>query len=218
MWMFDPQRRRWIHYRTSNRRAKLRGMGATLVYLPDLKKTLWYVAAQNVSPAAYEMWLFDAVDDAWTELKPNGGKSIATLAAKEGAAPMSEVQTAYSPRHKKVVAVLKHDAFVYDVAANRWEKVATNPRIYAHDAKSVFAYDDHADVFLLAFPPDGRGKKLQLAAFSLKTNRWELITPKGPGVPETKYGSYMGYYDPQQNVFVVQGRYSDRMWVYRYAK
>lgn len=220
MWMFDPAAKKWIHYRTENPRtprAALRGMGATMHYIPDLGKSIWYVAAQNVSPAAYEMWTYDAAADEWAELKPNGGKSIGELAGRLGVAPMSEQQSAYSPRDRKLVAVLKHDTFVYDIAANEWSKVNTDERIYGHDAHSVFVYDDAADVFLLAFPPDGRGKTMKLAAFSLKTNKWDLLDPRGPTIPETKYGSYMGYYDPQHNAFVVQGRYSDRMWVYRHA-
>jgi hypothetical protein len=218
LWMFDPAKRRWIHYRTARPRAKLRGMGATMAWLPDLGKSVWYVAAQNVSPGAFEMWLFDAAADEWTELKPNEAKPIGTLATKDGVAPMSEQQTAYSPKHKKLVAVLKHDTFVYDVAASQWCKAATDSRIYAHDARSVFGYDKMSDTFLLAFLPGGRGKKLKLASFSLATNRWDLIEPAGPGVPEIKYGGYMGYYDPRHNVFVVQGRYSDRIWVYRHRK
>jgi hypothetical protein len=216
MWMFDPVAKRWLHYRSSNKLAELRGMGATMTYLPDLGTSVWYVAAQNVSPPAFEMWLFDAVADQWTELKPNGGKSISTLATKEHVAPMAEQQTAYSPKHRKLVAVLGHETFVYDVPADEWSKVNTDERIYGHDAHSVFAYDSRADVFLLAYAPDGRGKELQLAAFSLATNRWELIEPNRP--PAIQYGGYTGYYDPRHNTFVVQGRYSNRVWVYRHAQ
>lgn len=218
MWMFDPRKRTWMHYRTSKQHARLRGMGATMAYLPGVGKSIWYVAAQNVSPHAYEMWLFDSIADEWTELKPNGGKSIAALATKEKVAPLAEQQTAYSAKHKKLVAVRGHDTFVYDVPANQWSKVVTDERIHGHDAHSVFAYDTHADVFLLAFPPDGRGKELRLATFSLAANRWEMIEPVGPGIPVIKYGGYAGYFDPRHNVFVVQGRYSERVWVYRHGR
>ena len=216
MWMFDAQNRCWIHYRTSQKRADLRGMGATMTYLPDLGKSIWYVAAQNVSPAAYEIWIFDAAEDTWTELKPNGGNAISTLAGKEGIAPRAEQQTAYSPKHRKLVAVLGPDTFVYDVAANEWSKPVTDKRIYGHDAHSVFAYDAHSDSFLLAFAPDGRGKELRLAAYSLITNTWQLIEPRGPKIPTIKYGGYTGYFDPGHNVLVIQGRYSNRLWVYRH--
>ena len=118
----------------------------------------------------------------------------------------------------KLVAVLGHDTFVYDVPVDQWSKVVTDERVYGHDAHSVFAYDRHADVFLLAFPPDGRGKELRLAAFSVTTNRWKTIEPVGPKIPAIKYGGYTGYFDPRYNALVVQGRYSERVWVYRHGR
>lgn len=215
MWTFDPAVRRWSHYRTSGKHAELRGMGATMTYLPDLRRSLWYVAAQNVSPAAYEMWTFDAVADEWTELRPNGGKTIGELAGKLGVAPMAEQQTTYSPKHRKLVAVKGPDTFVYDVSANTWTKATTDDRIYGHDARSVFGYDDRTERFMLAFPPEGRGKRLRLASYSLDDNAWTLLTPDGPEVPEPKYGGHMGYLDPRFGVLVIQARYTDRLWVYR---
>ncbi len=210
MWMFDPMAKQWIHYRTKAGHAPLRGMGATMAFIPELGKTIWYVAAQNVSPGAFEMWTFDATADAWSELKPNGGKGISALATKEKIAPDSELQSAYSPRHGKLVAVLKHDTFTYDIQANEWAKVNTDERIDAHDARTVFAYDEAADVFLLA-DPKGR---TSLAAFSLKTNQWEIITPDGPPMPKRQYMDYRGYYDPAHNVFVLDGS-EGYVWVYR---
>ncbi|MEX2213052.1 MAG: hypothetical protein WD768_02925, partial [Phycisphaeraceae bacterium] len=217
MWIFDPAAKKWEQYKTAKPHAQLRGMGATMSYLPDEGKSIWYVAAQNVSPSAFEMWTFDAKADAWAELKP-GGKPIGTLATKDKVAPMSETQSAYSAKHKKMVAVLLHDTFVYDVVKNEWMKAVTDERIYAHDAQSVFIYDSYADVFLLAFPPGGRGKELKLASFSLTDNRWQMIEPSGAGVPKVQFGMYMGYYDPEHNVTVIQGRGIDRMWVYRHRK
>jgi hypothetical protein len=37
-------------------------------------------------------------------------------------------------------------------------------------------------------------------------------------IPEIKYGGYMGFYDPQHNVLAIQGRYSNRVWVYRHKE
>jgi hypothetical protein len=216
MWMFDPAARKWTDHKTAQECPKFRGMGATLCWLSDRRQMLWYVAAQNVTPPAYEMWLFDVTSDEWLELKPNGGKSIGQLATVDKAAPLSELQTAYSPRHGKLVAVLKNDTFVYDLKMNEWTKAVTDERIRAHDATSVFAYDSATDTFLLAFPAEGRGKQLSLAAFSLDTNRWQIVQPDGPEIPATQYGSYMGYFDERHEVFVVQGRNRDHMWAYRH--
>lgn len=131
MWMFDVRQTKWQQYRTDGPHAALEGMGATMHYIPELKQSIWYVAAQNVSPAAYEMWLFDAVHDRWTELTPNGGKSIDTLATKDQVAPMSEQQVAYSAKHRKLVAVLEQDTFVYDIDKNEWSKTAHDERLDA---------------------------------------------------------------------------------------
>jgi len=215
MWTFDPKTKRWNHYRTDKPRAALRGMGASMTYLPDFKRTLWYVSAQNVSPGAFEMWQYDSKADVWAELKPNGGQSIASLSLEQKIAPTSEQQMAYSPKHGKLVAVKGYDTFVYDVVANAWSKANTDERIWGHDARSVFAYDSKSDRFLLAFPPHGKGKDLKLAAFSIDTNKWELIEPEG-GLPISgRYGGHFGYYDPEFDVFVVQARGRKQAWVYR---
>jgi len=220
MWMFDPKAKRWIHYKTKELdtpRAALRGMGATMQYIPDLGKSIWYVAAQNVSPPAFEMWTYDAVEDSWQELRPNGGKSIGELAGKLDSAPKAEQQVAYSPKDRKLVAVLKHDTYVYDIATNAWSKVATDKRIFGHDANSVFGYDPHADAFILAFKSRRNAINPSLATFSLKTMKWTLLEPNGPAIPHSKNG-YAGYFDPRFNVFVLQGRKVSQVWVYRHSK
>lgn len=214
MWMFDADDRRWIEYRTSQPAPQFRGMGATMHYLPDLKKSIYYVAATNVVPQAFEMWMFDAGADKWEELLPNGGKDVDDLALREKVAPMSEQQVAYSPRHRKLVAVIKHDTFVYDVAKNEWSKVATDERIFGHDARSTFVYDEVGDVFLLSNPREENA----LAAFSLEDNRWEILQPDGSAVPKKAYGAYKGFYHPVHNVFVLHCENRGTNWVYRYRR
>ena len=113
-------------------------------------------------------------------------------------------------RHGKLVAVLEHDTFTYDIKANEWARVNTDERIDAHDSRTVFAYDEASDVFLLADPKG----KTPLAAFSLKTNQWEIITPDGPPMPKRQYMNYRGYYDAAHNAFVLDGS-EGYVWVYR---
>lgn len=212
LWMFDPENKKWIHDKSERPRPELRGMGATMEFIPELRKSIYYVAAQNVSPADYGMWTFDAAAARWEELKPNGGKSISTLATKDRVAPLAEQQTAYSKKHRKLVAVIDHDTFAYDVAKNEWSHLCADDRIDAHDSRTVFAYDSHADVFLLADP---RGKKL--AAFSLKTNKWEIVKPEGAAQPGGEYGHYRGYYDPVYNALVIDAG-PKKVWAYRQKK
>ncbi len=215
MWSFDPKENTWQHYRTEQEHPRFEGMGATLCYIPELGKSLYYVAAQNVSPHDFEMWSYDAKADFWEELRPNGGKSISELVNDLKVAPGSELQSAYSAKHGKLVSVLGPDTYAYDIAQNEWAKVCHEERINAHDATTVFAYDSNADVFLLADP---KSETAPLAAFSLVTKKWEVIEPAGETYPKAQYGNPRGYYDPEHNVFVIHNGDTRNFWVYRHAK
>ncbi len=212
MWTFDPAKKQWKQYASTDKLARLRGMGASMCYIPDWKKIVFYVSAQNVTPSAMEMKTYDAVNDKWAVLRPNGGKSVWDLSLKMKVSPKSEAQTAYSSRHKKMVAVLGADAFAYDIVGNEWSKVSTDKRIRAHDAKTIFAYDSVGDVFVLAGPR----QKVKFAILDLKTGKWEIPAPEGPAVPRARWSEGKGYYDPVHNVFVLHN--SKGLWVYRHKK
>ncbi len=212
-WMFDPKAKMWRQQKSKGEKPRLAGMGATLHYIPELKKSIYYVAATNVSPGDYGMWTYDAVENQWARLKPNNGEKISTLVHRMDQAPLAEQQVAYSSKHGKLVAVHKTKTFVYDVKKNEWSKVAEDERIYGHDARSVFAYDESADAFLLIYP---RGRT-PLASFSLATNKWTVLKPAGTPVPTRRYRNYMGYYDPIHQVTVLADG-TDRVWVYRHQK
>jgi len=215
MWTFDPKKKTWQHYRTEPKHPRFEGMGASLCYIPELGKSLYYVAAQNVSPHDFEMWSYDAKADHWEELRPNGGKSISKLVNDLKVAPGSELQSAYSAKHGKLVGVLGADTYAYDIGKNEWAKVCHDERINAHDATTSFAYDSNADVFLLAAP---KSKTAPLAAFSLVTGKWEVIEPAGDTYPNAQYGNPRGYYDPEHNVFLIHNGDTRNFWVYRHAR
>jgi hypothetical protein len=197
----------------------MRGMGGSLVYLPDREKTIWYCAAQNVTPNDFEMWQYDSAKNEWTDLKPNGGTSLRHLVHKEGRAPAprGELQMAYSPKHEKIVCVSGSGTWIYDVAKNEWAKAVEDKENKAHDAVTVFAYDSVNDVFLLLNAPDRWKPERVLRAYSIDTNRWETITPKGPMVTRPKYCGNAGYFDPAHNVLVIYNS-TNRIWVYRHKR
>jgi hypothetical protein len=191
-----------------------------MCYIPETKRVIYYVAAQNVSPHAYGMWSWDVVSNEWMELKPNGGKSIDALVLRDKVAPTEEQQTAYSPKHKTMVAVIGTSTFGYHVLKDEWSRLNDAIPMECHDAKTMFAYDSVSDVFLLT---DGN-KEGRVAVFSLATNKWELVTPSGDGCPPSDYGAGKywaqpkGYFDPRLNVLVVHGGMTDRVWVYRHGR
>ena len=218
LYMFDLKARRWFRQLGPDPRPYLRGMGGALTYIPDWKKTIWYCAAQNVSPDDFAMWTYDARANRWEKLKPNGGRSIRALVHTDKVAPGSEVQMAYSPKHHKLVAVQGHATFVYDLLKNEWSRACVDKRNYAHDAVTIFDYDGTGDVFILINSPDGHyGRKREVRAFSLQTRCWQTLPVNGPNIDARRYHRMTGYYDPAFNVFVV---YDDdlRTWVYRYKR
>jgi hypothetical protein len=207
LWSFDPGTKKWARWTGDGAHPRMRGMGGSFTYIPDLKKTIWYVAAFNVSPPDCQMWIYDAAADKWEDLKPK-----CDWGRKES--PGSEVQMAYSPKHRKLVAVGGKDTFVYDLATNAWNKAASEEGQYASDCRTVFAYDSAADVFLLYNAPKGEWDKARdLRAFDLKTGKWEKLAPQGAAVPED---CRKGYYDPEHNVLVIAGQ--GPVWVYRYKQ
>lgn len=210
-WMFDTVTKKWIHYRTKQKPPRIDGMGASMTYIPEWGKCLFYVAAENVSPPNFLTASFDVEADKWQELQPNGG-NLRAIAGKT--APMAEAQHAYSARHKKIVAVDKKATYVYDIDKNHWSKLNDAVPIVAgdaNDAQTVFGYDSVSDVWLLCDPGSKR-----IAAFSLTENKWELLQTKGAPIIKPQWGNGFGYFDPKFNVFVLAG---DReMCVYRYKK
>ena len=218
LYMFPPAEGRWHRQLGPDPRPYLRGMGGSLVYIPDWKKTVWYCAAQNVSPNDFAMWTYDAVANTWKDLKPNGGKSIRNLVHREKVAPTGEVQMAYSTKDRKIVAVSKHGTWVYDLAKNEWSHAVTDERNQAHDAVTIFDYDSVADAFILINSPEGHwGTPREVRSFRLQTGKWETLTVTGPGIDKRPYRRQTGYYDPTHNVFVVYSS-DPRVWVFRHRR
>ncbi|MCG3179397.1 MAG: hypothetical protein BIFFINMI_01732 [Phycisphaerae bacterium] len=212
LYCFDPVARQWQRQLGDDPRPYLRGMGGSLTYIPDWKKTLWYCAAQNVSPNDFAMWTYDAAANAWAELKPNGGKSIRDLWGAK-LVPGSECQMAYSPRHRKLVAVLEKETFVYDVATNAWSHATTVDDQYAHDAVTIFAYDSAADLFLLVNATKGHwGDARDLRGFDVAAGQWRKLPTEGKLTFDKRpYARQTGYYDPDHDVLIVYDGQSVRV-------
>lgn len=212
MYMYDPAKKRWMRQQGEGPFPLMRGMGATLHYIPDIDATIFY-CCHGGTPGGYTegMWSYDANTNRWKELIP-GGK-VRHMVHTLKIAPADEIQVAYSTRSKKLAAVNKNATFIYDIAENEWSRGKDN-EAFAHDATSVFVYDSNADVFLLL----GRKGKSQWAhspfsmyAYSLSTDSWEKVElpllddSKGPEWRKFTDG-YTGYYDPEHNVFVLYGK------------
>ncbi|PCJ56563.1 MAG: hypothetical protein COA79_18565 [Planctomycetota bacterium] len=127
---------------------------------------------------------------------------------------------AYSPKHKKIVAVQDTTTWIYDITKEVWKKACTDEKNHAHDSFSVFDYDSKNDVFLLLGRTEG-GRKgaaspFVLRAYNITENKWKTLTVGGSGLPSSK--GKMGYYDPVFDAFVLYAENKNRVWLYRYGQ
>lgn len=219
MWAFDAAAGKWRCYDKPENGAcpDFRGMGQSLVYLPDRRAFIWYVAAANVSPHSFQMWNFDPAGDRWTRLAPNDGASISELVNKRKVAPPGEQVIRYSPKQKKLYAFQGPTVYSYDVTANVWAVVGSDARIDAHDAHTAIAYDSVNDVFIYS-RKEVRDAQIRLGIFSPETNAWEVPVVSGAPLPSPKWGKLKAYFDPVHNVYVVAAGGPTPAWVYRYRK
>lgn len=219
MWEFDPAAGKWNCYRrpATGPCPDFRGMGQSLEYVPDQRKFLWYVAASNVSPHSYQMWSFDPAGDAWTELHPNGGKSVRELVHRLKLAPDGEQVIRYSTNRKKLYAFKGPDVFTYDVARDEWAKVCTDTRIDAHDADVMIAWDSINDVFIHT-RKTVKGSLVRLAVFDPAKDAWEVPEIKGAPLPDPQYARLKGYFHPVHNVYVIAPAGGTPTWVYRWKR
>jgi len=228
MYAYDSAEGRWMRQMGAGPFPNMRGMGGSLHYIPDIDKTIWYCNVYNTVGGRDGMWTYDAKTNKWSQLLSKG--QIAGQ-VKSGAAPGEELQMAYSSKHKKLVSVQGRRTFTYDVKANRWSKAAACPG-YASDSQSVFDYDSGADVFIFVYK-DAPGKRgysdepWRLAAYDLKTDKWEVVKIKGQNLPQDPKRvpgrnwvgrAFAGYYDPGHNVFVLYVGNQAMTWVYRHKK
>jgi hypothetical protein len=208
-WSFSPSDGRWSAYDPTDETPRLAGMGASLTYIPDECRLIYYVAASNVSPGNFRMAWWDRADDSWSEIRPVNG-SVWDLAAS-GTAPGSEAQMVYVPRRRTLYAALGPDLFAYSLDDNEWSLFATDTRINAHDAHSVFGYDAEHDALLYLRGDAGP----VLAAFPFERGEWEILDT-APWQPP-RWGAGFGYFDPLHGVLVIARDSAGRAWVYRYA-
>lgn len=205
LWMFDPDVGHWVRQTGGTVLPKLSGNGDFLQYIPDLGMSVRFVARWNDDEG---MWAYDRVANQWTRLHTNNRDHFYHWAQAQH--PKPEQQVAYSPKHKKLVAVRGTSTHIFDLRTNAWTKVQEDPDIFAHDKRTVFAYDTINDVFLLAYPDPQNG---YLKAYSIETNQWTNLTPKGAGLPR---GKAAGYFDERDGVFVLYLS-SGATWIYRYG-
>lgn len=209
MWVFDFQQNRWLRAHHEGEYVATQGGGSFMKYIPDLKKSVYY-QSHGRDP---KMMFYDSVANRWTPVHPNGSRPLGRLIHQDGHAPLQEQQVAYSPRHRKLVAVIGQATHVYDIDANAWSRIPGERSLEAHDARTIFVYDGNSDAFLLLRSGREPGEGA-LNAMTLTDGKWRKINPTGP-LPHARWSPGQGFYHPGHNVLVCH--LPGRVWVYRHA-
>ncbi len=202
LWAFYPYEKKWRRVITGKPFPGAM-QGGSMEHVPELGGSVWYGNQWNWSG----MWVYQYRTNSWKDLKPNG------ISRPYGnkAFPSSEPVTCYDSENKAIVAQRSRTTYHYDVAANKWGVALSKPKESSEvpdglDHKSILAYDSAGKVCVLL-----TGK--QLWTYKTAEKKWTKVTPKGPGPVG---GRFMGYYDPERNVFVVNA--GSKTWVYRHKK
>ncbi len=212
MLYFDLETSTWFPYRdqvgappvTSNSALSMVAIGGTeFVY-----------AQSHWRDGVTGMFRWDSDTGVWTNMRPNDGANLQTLAA-EGAFPQLDGLGEYSPDDNAILNVGQGDfvsreptARLYRFDTNEWS--ATNPPgVQVSDASGMLVYASAKGRFVLLKPSQ---RQSSLFEFDVATETWEEIRFTGP---ELQTSAAFGYYDPRFDVVVLQQRSGRRVWVYR---
>lgn len=212
MYWYSPVSNRWFRQIGEPPFPRMRMMGGSLVYLPDQDRVIWYACDR-----AEGMWAYDGTANRW-ECLLDGEENFKLVQQK--LAPYGEIQAAYSVKHKKMVVVERDMTFQFDFATKQWKRGADIPS-WAHDNRGVFAYDSHADAWLLYSAKmkekdDKTDPPWTICAYDITTDTWEVVDVLGDAVPQKVAPA--GFYDERSNAFVIYCGRNAETYVYRHKK
>jgi hypothetical protein len=203
LWSFDPARKQWELLKSTPPHPGY-AIGTWLEYVPDLGGSLFQ-----------GRWLFLSSDNSWKQLAPKGdSQDFPTIEAVLAYDPANHVLVAHKGT-PEIYRDRKGDptkrTWQYDVRANSWKLTRESKEgPNGHDAWTPFGYDPVGQVVLVCDLLD-QGK---FWAYSVRDNQWTLLKPRGAELP--KLERVCGYFDPAQNVFVINS--SRTTVVYRYKR
>ena len=218
LWAFFPETRKWKQLMAPPPCPR-GGVAGMLEYVPELGGTVWYASRVGAC------WLYDSKANKWKNLNVKWGAN-SRPAGEQVAAwdSVNKLLVTHCGPGKKGGKRTSH----YSPATNSWELAFSAPREdmnapRGHDAGTPMYYDPHNQVCIIYSQAKySRGGKDNsptcLWAYSVKTKKWEKLSPKGPAAPKTRKGRLpkLGYFNPEHNVLVLTR--GTTAWLYRYKR
>jgi hypothetical protein len=220
-WIYNALEGRWERYRTENRAADA-GFGATLVYVPSVRKVFGY--RRNSRPMAW----YDPDAREWIHIKPKGNRPPWDMDANscyDSKRDRIYLGGGIYPARGREIKPGESALWVFDVKTETFSRlepeVNPTPTSYATNRAMMF-YDSVNDAVLL-FHHRVKGEEAPgVYAYHPGRNEWEIVAKRPAFLKRRGNPTWTGFYDPKLNVFLLHtaddGRDNGVMWAYRYKR
>jgi hypothetical protein len=201
VWAFDPNGRRWEPVKSPAPHPRP-AFGGLMEYVPELGGSIWHMNNWRTR----QTWLFDAVQNRWSDLRANRERGDF---AKQ--APGAEMVGYHDPARRLLVVRAGARMHHFDTERRRWEVLdapSSDGRQVpeGHAARSIFVRDAGTGRGIF-FDSTSRA----LWAYDPSDGQWSEVKPFGPPVPDGLRP--LCYADSERQVIVAID--DTKVWAYR---
>ncbi len=220
--IYNSRTGRFERYRTSNKNSP-GGFGATLIYVPSVKKVFGYKNRSSV------MAWYDPEAKDWTRIKMQGERPPWHI----------DPNVCYDSKRDRIYlggGLYSHIKFkpgdsvlwMFDVKTETFSRlepeVTPTPTSYATN-RAMFFYDSANDAVLLFFHRPRKGNKREkhaIYAYHPEANKWEVVAEDVKQLNRDRNPTWTGYFDPVLNAHIMHtasdGGDNGTMFAYRYKR
>jgi len=214
-WIYNTVEGHWDRFKTKNPSGP-GGFGATLVYVPTVKKSFSYI--NKGSPICW----YDSEAREWTPIKRQGTLTPWSI----------DPTSCYDSKRDRIwmgggkfpiIDKGKNALWSFDVRTETFveaaPKGAPGSTCCATD-RAMMNYDSVNDAVVLILWKVAEGDVPGVYVYHPEKNEWETVSERPPALAQKD--AWTGFYDPELNVHFMHGAGDSRdngvMWGYRYRK
>ncbi len=220
-YIYNSRTGRFERYRTANPNSP-GGFGATLVYVPTVKKAFGY---KNRS--SHIAWYDPGAQD-WVEIKRKGTPppwQIDPNSCYDSKRDRIYLAGGIYPAKGLEIKPGESALWMFDVKTETFSrlepKVNPTPTSYATNRAMLF-YDSVNDAVVLFFHRSKGDEAPGVYVYHPEKNEWEVAAKDPPELKRQGNPTWTGFYDPELNAHILHtacdGRDNGTMWAYRYKR
>jgi hypothetical protein len=222
-WIYNTAEGHWEKFRTKNRAADA-GFGATLVYVPSVRKVFGY--RRNSRPMGW----YDPDAREWTHIKPKGNRPPWDMDANscyDSRRDRIYLGGGIYPARGREVKPGESALWTFDVKTETFARLQpeVNPTPTSYATNRAMMYYDSVNDAVLLFHHRVRRKSREVRrvyAYHPGKNEWEVVADDPPQLKRRGNPTWTGFYDPEFNAHIMHtacdGRANGTMWAYRYKR